>query len=1010
MKKLLALVLALVMTLSLAVVGSNAAFKDADKVNETYSEAVNVLSGMKVFQGYTDGSFQPEGSITRAEVAAIVYRLYTGDVTDKQASLYATYNKFNDMDGAKWAAGYIGYCANAGLIKGYDAKTFGPADKVTGYQALAMILRAVGYDKNDEFTGAQWQLRVASTAQQLGVLKNVKGVDLNAAASRELVAELLFRTAAEVPMVTYTPALGYTNLTAIVNGTKNDTLGYKNFGLTKDTTYGTDAWGRPAYVWYGEYNKTANYQAKSTDVLYATIKATPDATYNKAVAQCDVAKDAGLTAKVTTFDVYYNSAVKTGTQDIASLATTAKIGAQGQQVEVYVAAKRIVIVDTFLAYVKSVKEATYDKNGHLSTEATIVLNIFDGKTATRSLSAIAKDTTKEYVLTNGSDNYTYAAGDMVLVNVHTNANAVATKDFWKNGDYAEIIGKAESLDGAQTQIWYAAKQHTVNGTTYDDADKFILDEANTGTGAYTWYFDQFGNLIGDVLTATNYSYAAVKALWWLPDGTTGSGSAKATLVYMDGKEDTVTVSGIKFYGGQTLTPIYSGYYSAQAMTADTKYLYVAMDATVNALSQTNTVSAKKVITTDLFRASATADGTYLLEEIGEELTNAHITSKYAPITGTAAKANDAASPKITSVNTNADTQYLLYNTTTKKFETLSGYNNVYDFVKNAVAVDYVLASTGYAKYVYLVGTPDQTTAYNFVLIQNPNRSALLKDNAVEYYNVTFANVNGEQTSLKVLPTTTVTVNGQQKLLVDVLTDTANLNKLYYVTFTGEYATGIVEINAIGMNNSTLTGLAANVRASKLVDADNNQVVLTGTDLAQGIYHFNVSAATENVGSLTANARQTGKIVYVISDATNNTATKVYVVDNKDYAAGTSTYPNTVRSANVPALTAPVAFGAAVKTVDIPAANWLSSTGTAIADGATLKASVQWQVYSFTEGKYVDYNQAVFQAGNLYQAVVTVYVDNTNTTTYPYILANDFAVSYNGTAQTANGFVVSFLAI
>ena len=56
-----------------------------------------------VFQGYTDGTFQPTGDITRAEVAAIVYRLYTGDVTDKQASLYATYNKFADMDGAAWA-------------------------------------------------------------------------------------------------------------------------------------------------------------------------------------------------------------------------------------------------------------------------------------------------------------------------------------------------------------------------------------------------------------------------------------------------------------------------------------------------------------------------------------------------------------------------------------------------------------------------------------------------------------------------------------------------------------------------------------------------------------------------------------------------------------------------------------------------------------------------------------------------------------------------------------------
>ena len=233
MKKLLALVLALVMTLSLAVVGSNAAFKDADKVNETYSEAVNVLSGMKVFQGYTDGSFQPTGDITRAEVAAIVYRLYTGDVTDKQASLYATYNKFSDMDGAKWAAGYIGYCANAGLVKGYDAKTFGPADKVTGYQALAMILRAVGYDKNNEFTGADWQLHVAQYAQQLGVLKNVKNEDLNAPASRELVAELLFRTAAEVPTVTYTAALGYNSMSSIIGTTKNDTLGKKNFGLTE---------------------------------------------------------------------------------------------------------------------------------------------------------------------------------------------------------------------------------------------------------------------------------------------------------------------------------------------------------------------------------------------------------------------------------------------------------------------------------------------------------------------------------------------------------------------------------------------------------------------------------------------------------------------------------------------------------------------------------------------------------------------------------------------------------
>ena len=126
MKKLLAMVLALVMTLSLAV-SANAAFKDADKVSADYSEAVAVLNGMGVFKGYEDGSFKPENNITRAEVATIIYRIYTGDVAKNDKSgLYASYNKFTDMAGAGWAAGYIGYCSNAELVKGYPNGTFQP--------------------------------------------------------------------------------------------------------------------------------------------------------------------------------------------------------------------------------------------------------------------------------------------------------------------------------------------------------------------------------------------------------------------------------------------------------------------------------------------------------------------------------------------------------------------------------------------------------------------------------------------------------------------------------------------------------------------------------------------------------------------------------------------------------------------------------------------------------------------------------------------------------------------
>ena len=246
MKKLLAMVLALVMTLSLAV-SANAAFKDVKDIDETYAESAAVLNGLGVFKGYEekDGtfSFQPKNAITRAEVAAIVYRIYTGDVKDAYVKNYETYNKFGDMAGAGWAKGYIGYCANAALVKGYPNGTFAPSGKVTGYEVLAMILRAVGYDQKNEFTGADWALHVAEIAERQGILDNVKGVDLNAPATREVVAELLFQSI-NVPMVTYTAAFGYQNVGLNEKAdnkifAKNETLGSKNFELDRVTGYVT---------------------------------------------------------------------------------------------------------------------------------------------------------------------------------------------------------------------------------------------------------------------------------------------------------------------------------------------------------------------------------------------------------------------------------------------------------------------------------------------------------------------------------------------------------------------------------------------------------------------------------------------------------------------------------------------------------------------------------------------------------------------------------------------------
>ena len=409
MKKLLAMVLALVMTLSLAV--SANAFKDDKSISDDYAEAVAVLNGMGVFKGYEDGSFQPKGNITRAEVSAIVYRVYTQDVKDAKASMYATYNKFSDMAGAGWAQGYIGYCANAELVKGYPDGTFKPSGKVTGYEVLAMILRAVGYDKNGEFSGADWALHVAQTAQQAGVLKNVKGIDLNAPATRELVAELLFRAIAEASTVTYTPAFGY--VTDKVLGNAAPTLGYKNFKLVGNDS--ADVFGRPATKWI------YNVGDKSTLVVDK-----PVVSYTTKVDECDIAKDLGITSAKAIEGAYIDGAsyAKNLTSaDVTSnryatinpLATTSYVGAQGRLTEVYdmgTAGYRIVEINTYLAQVTKVTPAYTDRNSHTTVD-TVDLKAYTtsntASPATFTKVEASGFTVGQYVLVTISNPNTYVA-------------------------------------------------------------------------------------------------------------------------------------------------------------------------------------------------------------------------------------------------------------------------------------------------------------------------------------------------------------------------------------------------------------------------------------------------------------------------------------------------------------------------------------------------------------------------------------------------------------------------
>ena len=775
MKKLLAMVLALVMTLSLAV-SANAAFKDDKSISDDYAESVAVLNGMGVFKGYEDGSFKPEGNITRAEVATIIYRIYTADVAKNDKSgLYATYNKFSDMAGAGWAQGYIGYCANASLVKGYPDGTFKPSGKVTGYEVLAMILRAVGYDKNNEFSGADWALHVAQTAQQLGVLDNVaKTTDLNAPASRELVAELLFQ-GIQKAQVTYTPAFGY--VTDKVISTKTNSLGEKNFKLASAAA--ADKWGRPATKWtYTTGDKATTFVEK------------PDLTYTKAVTECDVAHDAGLKVD-TAYTLIVNGQTASTKYTVNLTDTKTTMGAQGRLFEVY--DDTIVMIDTFLAKVTYVADITYDAQGHVKTPATITLEVYDSKTAPKTTALTLKDY---------DNNYGYAKDEYVLINAYTDATnsvTVSGKVYNNNKQYAEIVSKATSVDGAQSVIYWNAQQHNVEGTVYDDAAKFYLDQAAQKDAKYTWYFDSYNNLIGAVEIAAATSYGVINSIWWAGNATDGSGVAKANVTYMDGTTAQVDISKMTYvYTTPATETVKSGDVThstginALVMKADdqNKYFYVDTYINTNKVADTN-----GILNGHLFQFTTKSNGTLDAVEVATgtaaklynlaDVAVSKNTQVYGGATGTLVVNSNT----VFLVRSGADTTANPYT-----FKSITGFTNIDNYAKGEV--DYVdLNGDNVADYVYVIAPTTTSKVTSLFYFDGQQGAYTLADGTwvVKGYvdgvagEVKFANFDALQNTLKISGQTGYPVN----------------NTLYVVTLED----GVVKSGHIVTDGEQLKGYA-----------------------------------------------------------------------------------------------------------------------------------------------------------------------------------------------------------
>ena len=103
--------------------------------NET-APKLNTRDHFAYVQGYPDGTVKPAGSITRAEVAAILFRLMDAD---SRSLYYSTASGFRDVDSTKWYNTYVATLNNAGVITDSRTGYFRPNDAITRAELAAML-------------------------------------------------------------------------------------------------------------------------------------------------------------------------------------------------------------------------------------------------------------------------------------------------------------------------------------------------------------------------------------------------------------------------------------------------------------------------------------------------------------------------------------------------------------------------------------------------------------------------------------------------------------------------------------------------------------------------------------------------------------------------------------------------------------------------------------------------------------------------------------------------------
>ena len=532
MKKLLALVLALVMSMSLVTI-SNAAFKDADKID--YKEAVDVMNAVGVFVGDEKGNFNAKENLTREQAAKIIAYLELGS---KAADALVGGATFTDVASSRWSAGFVGYCAQAGIVSGVGDSKFDPAGQLTALQFGKMLLVELGYDaKAEGMVGTDWAINTSKLMAGTKLMDGISG-SVNQVLTREKAAQMCLN-ALEAPMVTYDTK----GSTITVDGTKINfgasvakyetstvakdqkiskekltsgeytvELGEKLYkDLKKNST--TDAFERPATEWMLKAKSIGTY-ADAADLSYT-------ATVEIGTIYSDLGLSKGIDdSKVTYYEDGRNQS-STWTQDIVKGSKVEK-GGNGTLLEVYY-------------------------NDDAESLTVIAINTYVGKITASYKASTTKDAYVTFTAKTGAGSSyetddSYSKDDIVLYTYSGKAGDAGVKS----------MALAEKVTGKMNGFT-AEKNVTVDGTTYKKSANgtSITPGMNTSVGKdVTVYLDQYG-YAAFVDADDTLQYAVILAY----EKGSRLESARAKLLFTDGTTKKVDVKALKKNDGTTVTPV-----------------------------------------------------------------------------------------------------------------------------------------------------------------------------------------------------------------------------------------------------------------------------------------------------------------------------------------------------------------------------------------------------------------------------------------------------------------------